>query len=127
MGNLKEVATTWNNITKTITGTVAACVAVAASVAWFQPAQRAEAQHTTIVEGAETALVALSDAIDDQFETVASDQSRQLLEAELERIELALKLFSNIRERRELTHDERDELEYLKARRLQIRRRLFDE
>jgi len=115
MPTIKEALTTWGTVTKVITGTAATIVVIISSVSWFQPSGRAEAQHLD-----------LQAEFHSDMEQHTSEQNINGLEAELERIELALKFYANIRERRPLTPDEQDEYEYLKARRLQIRERLFD-
>ena len=115
MDKLSKILTTWGTVTKVITGTAATVVILVASASWFQGSGAAEVQHT-----------ALEDDFHAEMSQHISEQTINSLEADLERIELAIKMYAALRERRDLTPDEQDELEYLKARRLQIRERLYD-
>jgi len=122
---VNKLLESWKMITGVITGTVATVAAIYASVTWFQPAAIAEKQHEEIQAGA----VAQYENLRTEFEehSAASEYENYFdkLEAELERIELAIKLYNDRSERRQLNADEQEELEYLRERRRQIRERLY--
>lgn len=111
----KELATTWNKVTGTITGTAAAVVIGIAVVNWFQPRAEAEAQH-----------LVLAQAADEHAAQQKYEATRDSLEAELERVELGLKLWAQIQNERELTPTEELEFSYLLERREQIVERLYE-
>jgi hypothetical protein len=97
-------------------GTAAAIGVIYAALTYPYPAADAATEHEAI-RGELAQYAATSEA----------DHHRDALEAELERIELAIKLYHDRAERRPLNADEQEELEYLKTRRRQIRQRLYDQ
>lgn len=116
MPGFKELATTWNKVTGTIVGTAAAVVIAISVVNWFQPRASAEEQHADIQQSA-----------DEYYAQQKMDANREGLEAELERVELALKLFASIQATRDLTPDEDLQMGYLLGRHEQIIARLYDD
>lgn len=107
---------TWKGVATVITSTAAAIVVIYQSVTWFQPAALADLQHAQMKAEFEA-----------HAESTADDYARQSLEAELERVELLIKMLNDRAERRSLTPDEQEELEYARERRRQIRARLYGE
>lgn len=125
MQPMKDILTTWGTVTKVITGTAASVLIIIASANWFQGSAAASVAHDDLMADAAEQHGAIIEQVSEQFAEAAGEDFKASMEAELQRIELALKMYASIRERRSLTPDEQDELEYLKARRLQIRDKLF--
>lgn len=124
---MNKLLESWKMITGVITGTFATVAVIYGAVTWFQPAEVAKAQHDTIVADAAAERAELLMELESYGESTAAEQKRDKLEAELERVELAIKLYNDRSERRTLTPDEQEELEYLRERRRQIRARLYGE
>lgn len=114
MTHFKELATTWNKVTGSIVGTAAAVVIAISIVNWFQPRATADEQHIQITQAA-----------DEYYAQAKTDANREGLEAELERVELGLKLFAGIQAARDLTPDEELQFGYLLGRHEQILSRLY--
>ncbi len=111
---IKDILGKWNMVTKAITGTAATIIVVIAIVSWFEPAAHATAEHS-----------AIRAEVGELFAASGDESYTKGLQAELERVDLAIKVLNGTKERRVLTEDEIADLEYLKARRLQIRERLY--
>ena len=112
--HVRTLLTTWNKITVTIVSTAAAITVALATVQWFQPRAVAQQEHAAIIK-----------AHDESAAQQKQEATRDALEAELERIKLALKFYAQIQSARDLTADEQLEYEYLRERHRQVITRLY--